>query len=59
MNDIDLKDQFVMALLNGMCVDDMHVDHYCFLIKSAYDCAEFMLEERQRRINLASLKVHV
>ena len=51
---IDLKDEFALAAMSAMLQRDK-TPHFLDLAREAYMCAEFMLDERQKRIDLAAL----
>ena len=55
-NMIDLKDQFALAAMAAILQRSSNsAPHYFDVANSAWQCAEFMMSERQKRIDLAAL----
>ena len=55
-NMIDLKDQFALAAMVALLQRSSNAaPHYVDVANSAWQCAEFMMSERQKRIDLAAL----
>ena len=55
-NMIDLKDQFALAAMAALLQRTSNSSlHYADIANSAWQCAEFMMSERQKRIDLAAL----
>ena len=53
---IDLKDQFALAAMAAILQRSSNAaPHYVDVANSAWQCAEFMMSERQKRIDLAAL----
>ena len=52
----DLKDQFALAAMAALLQRSSNSSpHYADVAASAWQCAEFMMSERQKRIDLAAL----
>jgi DNA-directed RNA polymerase alpha subunit len=55
-NMIDLKDQFALAAMAALLQRSSNsAPHYVDVANAAWQCAEFMMSERQKRIDLAAL----
>ena len=53
---IDLKDQFALEAMAALVQRPSNSTlHYADIANSAWQCAEFMMSERQKRIDLAAL----
>jgi DNA-directed RNA polymerase alpha subunit len=53
---IDLKDQFALEAMAAILQRPSNsTPHYADVANSAWQCAEFMMSERQKRIELAAL----
>jgi len=53
---IDLKDQFALEAMAAILQRPSNsTPHYADVANSAWQCAEFMMSERQKRIDLAAL----
>lgn len=53
---IDLKDQFALEAMAALLQRPSNsTPHYADIANSAWQCAEFMMSERQKRIDLAAL----
>lgn len=53
---IDLKDQFALEAMAALLQRPSNsTPHYSDIANSAWQCAEFMMSERQKRIDLAAL----
>ena len=53
---IDLKDQFALEAMAAFLQRPSNsTPHYSDIANSAWQCAEFMMSERQKRIDLAAL----
>ena len=51
----DLKDRFAMAAMVAILRRENKPSHYLDVARDAYMCAEFMIGERQKQIDLAAL----
>ena len=51
----DLKDRFALAAMAALLQRSNSSPHYADVANSAWQCAEFMMSERQKRIDLAAL----
>jgi DNA-directed RNA polymerase alpha subunit len=53
---LDLKDQFALAAMAALLQRTSNSSpHYADVATSAWQCAEFMMSERQKRIDMAAL----
>ena len=51
----DLKDRFAMAAMVAILRRENKPSHYLDVARDSYMCAKFMVEERQKHIDLAAL----
>jgi len=53
---LDLKDQFALAAMAALLQRTSNSSpHYADVANSAWQCAEFMMSERQKRMDIAAL----
>ena len=53
---LELKDQFALAAMAALLQRTSNSSqHYAYVATSAWQCAEFMMSERKKRIDLAAL----
>lgn len=53
---LDLKDQFALAAMAALLQRTSNQSpHYADVANSAWQCAEFMMSERQKRMDMAAL----